>query len=364
MRRLVFFWVWLAFAATAAALIGQTQAGTPGFYIRPIQLFNEHLYEGTLESPTSIAFDEKNREVWVADTKNNFVGCFTPEGVPLFAFTSDRLKEPAKLAVDSQGRVWVLDNDRTQFKVFSYRGEPVESPALTGLPQKPVLGAIAFDGDGNLYVGENESCQVLIFSPDFKPRGRFGDCGLEPGQFQAITGIAADKNRVVVTDAQGVSVQVFDRKGDFVRGWGAHDMGVQNFSLPSSVALDSKGRVIAIDTLRHEIKFFDAEGQFLARFGGRLGQVAYPAGIAIDSADHLYVVERMNSRIQVFAEAEGSPESESNGGGKANGNGSGGDGHESRIDRGQTERRLSSSDGMQPTKGSMPRENASINSKE
>lgn len=307
MRRLALSGLFLALAAGLVASEAPAPPSAP-FHIRPIALFGEHLYEGPLESPMGIFFDGRQREVWLTDTKNNIIGCFTPEGVPLFAFTSDLLREPSKIAVDTKGRVYVLDNDRSKIKIFSYRGEPLGFANLPGVGEKPVFGAITFDPDGNLYVGENESCQVLVFGPDGKPRGRMGECGSEPGQFQAITAIAVTKDSVVVTDAQVVSVQVFDRKGNFVRGWGAHDMGIANFSLPQSVGVDSKGRVIAIDMMRHEIKFFDLEGHFLDRFGGlgwRLGQVAYPAGIAIDSEDHLYVVEKGNARVQIFAEAQG-----------------------------------------------------------
>jgi DNA-binding beta-propeller fold protein YncE len=303
----------LLFFAICAGIAAQAPQSPPApFHIRPIALFNEHLYEGGLESPMGIFFDEHAREVWVTDTKNNVIGCFTPEGVPLFAFTSDLVREPSKVAIDPKGRIYVLDNDRSKIKIFSYRGEPLGVADLPGVGERPVFGAITIDLDGNLYVGENESCQVLVFGPNGKPRGRMGECGSEPGQFQAITGIAVTKDSIVVTDAQVVAVQVFDRKGNLVRGWGAHEMGIANFSLPQSVVVDSGGRVIAIDMMRHEIKFFDSEGHFLDRFGGlgwRLGQVAYPAGIAIDSEDHLYVVEKGNARVQVFAEAEGRPPS-------------------------------------------------------
>ena len=98
-------------------------------------------------------------------------------------------------------------------------------------------------------------------------------------------------------------VQVFDRRGNFVRGWGAHDFGIQNFSLPESIALDSKGRVFVIDALRHEIKLFDREGNFLDRFGGlgrRAGNISFPVDVAIDAQDRVYVVEKGNARVQVF----------------------------------------------------------------
>ena len=278
------------------------------FHIRPVTIFNEHLYEGTFLEPTGIGFDARTNEIWVADTKNNLIGSFTPDGVPLFAFGSDDMVEPVRVAIDATGRIYVLDNDRSTVKVFSYRGDPLGRLDLQGLGEKPVIGTITFDADGNFYVGENESCRVLVYSPEFKPRQRFGSCGVDEGQFQSITGIAVDKDRIVVTDAQGICVQVFDKHGDFVRGWGKHELGLQNFSFPASVALIPDGRVVAIDTLRHEIKFFDAEGNFLDRFGGigwRAGQVAFPAGITIDPSGRLYVVERGNQRVQAFVVVAG-----------------------------------------------------------
>ena len=291
-----------------AGLNAQEPETPSPFYIRPIGFFFEHLYEGAFEAPMGICLDPKTGEVWVADAKNNLVGVFNQDGVPLFTFRGEQLQEPSKVAVEPRGRVFVLDNDRSRIKMFSYRGEPLGDAVLPGLPAKPAFGAIVFDADGNLYVGENETCQVRIYGADGKARARFGECGIDPGQFQAITGIAVTKDSIVVTDAQAVSVQVFDRRGTFVRGWGKHDLGVQNFSLPQSVAVDSLGRVIAIDTLRHEIKFFDRDGNFLSRWGGlgwRPGQVAYPTGIAIDSSDRLYVVEKGNARVQVFIEVAG-----------------------------------------------------------
>jgi DNA-binding beta-propeller fold protein YncE len=304
------------FAASIAAAAlaegpatGRPAAQGPKFYLRPTVVFSGHLYEGEFLEPMSVFLDPKSGEVFVADTKNGLIGIFTAEGAPLFAFGSEELREPTRVAADPGGRIYVLDNDRTKIKVFSYRGQYLGPLELPGVGEKPSFGALTFDADGNLYVGENETCRVLVYSPDRKLKLRLGECGVGPGQFQAITGIAADKERIAVTDAQVVSVQLFDRRGDFVKGWGAHDMGIQNFSLPQSVAFASQGRIAVIDTLRHELKFFDREGNFLDRFGGlgsRIGQLAFPSGVAADASGRIIVVEKGNSRVQVFAEVEGS----------------------------------------------------------
>ena len=301
-------------AAVAVVLLAASPAARPASrapMLRPVALFSQHLYQGDLLAPRGIAFDRAHDEVWVADTGNHVLGVFTPDGVPVFTAPPSRhLREPSRMAVDPQGRLLVLDNDRSRIKVLSYRGEYLGDLELPGLRGTPRFGALAFDAEGNLYVGENESGQVMVFSPDLRPRLRFGERGEEDGQFQSIAGIAVDAAAIYVVDHQVRPVQVFDHRGNLLRAWGRHDMGVANFSLPEAVALDSKGHVVVVDALRHEIKFFDAEGEFLGRFGGlgtRPGNIAFPADVAIDAHDRVYVVERGNSRVQVFEQVERGP---------------------------------------------------------
>jgi DNA-binding beta-propeller fold protein YncE len=283
----------------------------PKIWLRPVALFDKHLYEGSFAEPRGIFFDPAAQEVWVADTRNGRVGVFTPDGVPLFSFgATDRLREPVRLAVAKSGDVYVLGIDRSRIERFSYRGEYLGALQLPGVPAKPVFGTLTVDADGNLWVGENETGQVLAFSPDLKPLLRFGSSGDGEGQFQAFAGIAVARDVVVVTDHQVLAVQIFDRRGNYVRGWGKHDMGAANFSLPEGVALDGKGRIVVVDALRHEIKLFDLEGNFLDRFGGlgtKAGNVSYPSDVAVDAGGHVFVAERGNSRVQVFVETAEPP---------------------------------------------------------
>jgi DNA-binding beta-propeller fold protein YncE len=294
-----------------AAGEGEAASVPPALYLKPLALVTQLLYEGDLAEPRGVAVDRVRGEVWVADARAGVVALFTPEGVPVFASRGDgHLKEPSRVAVGPDGRLYVLDNDRSKVKILSYRGEFLGMLDLPGLPAAPVFGAVAFDAEGNLFVGENSGCQVHVFTREFKRRTAFGSCGAGEGEFQSIAGIAVDRERIYVVDHQVLAVQVFDRRGNFLKGWGKHDMGVQNVSLPEDIALDSKGRIVVIDALRHEIKFFDQDGVFLGRFGGlgsRAGQIAFPSGVAIGADDRLYVVEKGNGRLQVLTETDTPP---------------------------------------------------------
>lgn len=273
--------------------------------LRPLAVATRHLEEGPLRQPRGVALDRKSGEIWVADSRNHLLGAFTPEGTPLFCTNGGgTMREPTQVAVDGEGGLWVLDLDRSRIVRLDWRGSPLPGPALDGLPERPVIGAIAFDENGGLYLGENAEGRIHVFDRSLRPRFQFGSRGTDDGQFQAISGIAVAGDWIGVVDARARPVQLFNRRGEFERAWGAHDIGRENFSLPEGIAFDSKGHVIVVDALRHEIKFFDLQGKFLGRFGGfgfGPGQVAHPTDVAVDASDRLYVVEKGNGRVQVFA---------------------------------------------------------------
>ena len=290
----------------ALALCGGVKP--PDVILQPVTAFRFHLEEGSFVAPRGIFYDPVTEEVWVADTRNHLVAAFTTEGMPIYtARPGDEVREPARLVVQANGDLLVLDNDRTRVAVLDWRGEYVGPLALPGLPDRPVLGAIALDGDGNLYLGENSDGEVLVYGADRRLRLRFGGWGADEGQFQAISDIAIDQTRIVVIDQQATAVQIFDRKGNLKLGFGEHAMGAANFSLPQGVAIDSSGRIIVVDALRHDVKVFAPDGRLIGRFGGYgngPGQVSFPSGIAIDSQDRIYIVEQGGSRVQVFREVE------------------------------------------------------------
>ncbi len=287
-----------------AAAPARAEDEPAGFDLVPRVIFNQHLYEGPFSDPLGIAVDDAHKEILVADTRGDRIGIFNLDGAPLFSFGgTDAVREPRQVAVDRKDRILVLDRDATKIKVFSYRGEYLGPLPLPGMRADARFDALAVDRDGDVYVGEQESKQVWVFGPDGKLRMRLGGHGAGSGSFSSIAGIAADAETIVVTDHVETAVQVFDRQGRFLRGFGKHEMGREHFSLPEGVALDGKGHIIVVDALRHEIKYFDTDGRFVARFGGmgsRPGQVSFPADVAVDSSGRVYVLERGGARVQGF----------------------------------------------------------------
>ncbi len=288
----------------ATSLLAQSD-DEPELAYRSVAMFNQHLYYGTFSSPHAVCFDRAHGEVWVADSGNGLLGVYKPNGTELYSFGSKQyLRDPVRIAVTPKGAVAVVEGNHSNIRLFSYRGEYKGDVPLKGIGEKPVIGAIAYDGDGNLYVGENRSAQIFVYTPEGRLKQQFGSRGRDDGQFQSITAITIDaEGTIYVADAQALAVQLFDSQGNFIRGWGKHEMGGANFSLPSGIAVDSQHRVIVTDELRHQVKVFDDKGKLLVAFGGLgagPGQISFPTDVTVDDKDRIYVTERSTFRVQVF----------------------------------------------------------------
>lgn len=294
--------VLLAIVATTAL----AQESEERLEYHSVLMFNQHLYYGTFARPRGVAYDREHAEVWVADSGNGLLGVYRPTGTELFSFSSKQyLRDPARVTIAPKGRIAVIEGDRSRVRLFNYRGNYEGDLQLTGIGEKPIIGAIAYDSEGDAYVAENRSCQIFVYRPDGSLKQQFGSRGTDEGQFRSITAIVVGTDGVIyVADAQALAVQIFDSQGNFVRGWGRHEMGAENFSLPSGLAVDSKGHILVTDELRHQVKIFNTDGKFLGQFGGLgegPGQLAFPTDVTVDDKDRVYVAERQTARIQVFA---------------------------------------------------------------
>jgi DNA-binding beta-propeller fold protein YncE len=304
--------------AVTLALLVAAEPATEGAEPRPTVLdlqpraiLKEFLYLGSFQNPTAVHCDPVTGEVYVADAAG-VIGIFDERGAPLFAFSDEEhLDAPRRLAVDAEGRIFAVGADTSSVMVFSYRGdflEKIDVGAAAG--QAVQVSALALDEAGGLWIGDSANGQVLMLSRDRKLRVRFGSPGTGPGEFTGITAIALDAKQVYVTDTSGLGVQVFTRHGRHLRGWGIHETGKANVSLPSGVAVDAAGRILLTDALRHEIKLFDPAGALLDLFGGfgrQPGDVSFPQDISIGKDGIICVAERGNARVQLLVPVIGLP---------------------------------------------------------
>jgi sugar lactone lactonase YvrE len=130
-----------------------------------------------------------------------------------------------------------------------------------GTPGLSSGSRVAVGPDGSVYVIERGTRSVRKFTTSLTPATSWGGAGTASGKFR------------------------FDGNDD-------------------GIACDRQGRVYVVDGKNHRVQVFDADGQFLAKFGTAgskgLGRFVTPTGIAVARNGRVYVVDAGRCNVQVF----------------------------------------------------------------
>ncbi len=264
--------------------------------------------EPALVSPHGLAVDAQGR-IYVVDAYLKKVHVFDRGAArhvlwPAAAGGAD-LVSPIGIAVDERrGRVYVSDSAQALVRVFARdSGEPLGEMRSGGMG-RPTGVAVNTVTD-ELLVVDTVNAVVLRFAlADQRLLGFIGSEGIDAGRFHAPTHIAVSRSgEIIVTDSLNFRIQVFSAKGVFVRSFGAPGDSPGYFSRPRGVAVDSDGNIYVVDALFDNVQVFDQDGRLLMAFGepgGEPGEFWLPSGIAIDGHDRIYVADSYNKRVQVF----------------------------------------------------------------
>jgi sugar lactone lactonase YvrE len=168
---------------------------------------------------------------------------------------------------------------------------------------------VAVNGNGLVYVVDSGRHRVKIFDAAGNPDGALGSEGDGEGQLSGPVGIDIDsKGTVYVADKNNKRLQVFKADGSFQRSLPVDDAG--SAAVPVDVAVSAKGRTLYVTTNdTHKVVALNTRGKFENAWGGEgeePGQFQYPATVAVDGADNVFVVDVINARVQVF-DKEGAP---------------------------------------------------------
>jgi DNA-binding beta-propeller fold protein YncE len=118
--------------------------------------------EGELLTPMKVAFDKQDR-LYVADSVRNRIAVFTPDASGVYRLTgslTDGIKEPVYVAVDDRGRVFVSTNRVAGVYMFGPDGKVAWGYKGTDLEPIATPRGLAFDGKGNLLIVDESSRRV------------------------------------------------------------------------------------------------------------------------------------------------------------------------------------------------------------
>jgi sugar lactone lactonase YvrE len=216
---------------------------------------------------------------------------------------------PGSIATDAAGRVYVPIRNGGRVQIFdnARNGNKPLATFGSGLVQDPA--AVAVDNRGNIYVADAARNVIVLFGPYIGGATYLGTAGVTGsalGQFSGITQLATDAEpRVYAAEAGNARIQALDpARGSFTPlfGFGVTDPGP--FGPPSGLAIDGGGRFfVSSPTAGSALRFFDSRGVIVTDFssyGSAFGQVKSPLGLATDPANRLLVADTGNDRIDLF----------------------------------------------------------------
>lgn len=164
---------------------------------------------------------------------------------------------------------------------------------------------VAIAENGDLYLVDGVNHRVLIMDPSGKLRFAFGAPGSGPGQFRYPLGIdISGKGLVFIADTGNHRIQVFDLDGTFQYLFPVRSAPGEDPPDPVDVlALDLNGYLYISDNDNHKIKVHKQDGAFVFAWGGAgevRGRFLYPAMIAANEFNQVFVVDVLNTRVQKF----------------------------------------------------------------
>ncbi|HBA59633.1 MAG TPA: hypothetical protein DCZ92_02175, partial [Elusimicrobia bacterium] len=295
-------------------------AGTGVAYV-PAPLNVQHLRNiggwgteaGRFSAPTDVSVARWGSAIYVTDSLNFRVQKLTVDGRPLGTFGS-------------------FGSGPGQF------GGPIQT--AVGVATGPVSGEVT--QNDLLYVADPGNFRVQLFMAG-KYVTSFGNRGNGPGQFEAVSWVAAAPrtNTVYVSDEVLNRVQVFSALGVYQRTIGAgvlsgpRALAVRNLGTDDSAAalyvLDGGNNRIAVFTgteltaswsgdfagaaslhvadnsrvyvsdARGWVTMYSGAGRYLGKFGASgvdALQFQQPKGLATDPAGYLYIADSLNDRVQ------------------------------------------------------------------
>ena len=187
--------------------------------------------DGQLISPIDIEVDSQGN-VFVDDDKRNDVQKFAADGTFLLKFGGFG-RDPGQLdfqgwmTIDGEDNVWVADGSNGRIQAWANDGTFLREVSLDGTLGGP--GAVAVDEQGRLYVLDNTGMRVVVLDSSYAMIAS-GSCHLERRTLTTMNGVALDgEGSMYVTDYLEQPLLKY-QSGDSGRGSGRRGGGALGYS--------------------------------------------------------------------------------------------------------------------------------------
>jgi streptogramin lyase len=193
--------------------------------------------------------------------RGEVISRFEPRNLPsdFSGFSPSRI-------IYKEGRLYLVDKNLMKVAVTDMSGAYLDGydlAALLGFDEKKRAntGIVGFnvDKEGNIFFTIPVIFQAFKLSPDGKITA-FGQRGSAPGKFNIVGGIASDdKGYLYLTDTLRCVVMVFDKDFKFLKEFGYRGFWPENLIAPMELTVDNKGRIYVSQSARRGVSVFQVK---------------------------------------------------------------------------------------------------------
>ncbi len=211
------------------------------------------------------------------------------------------LSLPSDVAIGAGGRIYVVDGGNHRIAVFSPSGQFLSAFGRKGEGhgefRDPV--GIGADTQGRIYVADSGNHRIQIFDAG----GRFS-AAFSTGRIRPID-VAPDAGGESLYVSGSHRVTAYSPAGQVLRQWGSEGQSQGEFRYPASLLVAPDNRVYVVDAINTRVQIFDSQGRFsyqVGEWGILPGQFFRPKGVALDSKGRIYVTDSYMDVIEVFGD--------------------------------------------------------------
>ncbi len=214
---------------------------------------------------------------------------------------------PSDVAVSKDGRIYVVDGVNNAIKVFKYDGNPMSTIGQkgTGPGQFHLPMGIDIAASGKVYIADagNHRVQIMNREGRFEAEFKLPDNKGKPGD---PTDVVADESarRCYVADNDNHRILVYDLKTfKLVDVFGQPGTGNREFRYPFLLAQDKEKYLYIVDVINTRVQVLNRKGLFVANIGEwgvEKGHFFRPKGVALDRSGRVFISDSYIGVIQVF----------------------------------------------------------------
>lgn len=211
---------------------------------------------------------------------------------------------PRAIAADQDGTVLVVDK-AGRVQRFDERGVYLREWRMPETEQGKPVG-LAVHPDGRTFVADTHYHRVLVFDREGNIVGSFGRQGSGEGELHLPTDVVFDSEGFIyVSEYNGNDrITKWTSELQFVAVIGADPIDGKRLRRPAAMVIDDDQTLWVADACNHRLVRFSLNGQVLAtvgHYGRKPGELRYPYDIDLAPDGSLMVCEYGGDRLQWFS---------------------------------------------------------------